>query len=102
MGNLLDNAMDAAESANDPQIRLSIAESLRACEFRISNNGPLIPEDMRENIFEAGVSTKGEGHGMGLNIVRQRLNELGGVITLLSDPNETTFSVLLPRKTAGR
>lgn len=102
IGNLLDNAIDAASEADHPEITFTVIESLRACEFRISNNGPLIPEDMRETIFEAGVSTKGEGHGMGLNIVRQRLSELGGVITLLSEDDRTTFSVLLPRKTAGR
>ena len=102
MGNLIDNAMDAAESAQDPQICLSIAESMRACEFRISNNGDPIPEDMRETIFQAGVSTKGEGHGMGLSIVRQRLSELGGVITLLEGTEQTTFSVLLPRKNAAK
>lgn len=102
IGNLLDNAIDAASEADNPTILFTVVESLRACEFRISNNGPLIPEDMRESIFEAGVSTKGEGHGMGLNIVRQRLAELGGVITLISDDDKTTFSVLLPRKTAGR
>ena len=102
IGNLLDNAIDAASEADNPTILFTVVESLRACEFRISNNGPLIPEEMRESIFEAGVSTKGEGHGMGLNIVRQRLAELGGVISLISDDDKTTFSVLLPRKTAGR
>lgn len=100
IGNLLDNAIDAAQEDDHPKIRFSVMDSMRACEFRISNNGSIIPEDMRERIFEAGVSTKGEGHGMGLSIVRQRLSELGGVITLLPEEKQTTFSVLLPRKNA--
>jgi len=102
MGNLIDNAMDAAESSKDPLIRLTVMESLRAVEFRISNNGASIPAEMKESIFEAGVSTKGEGHGMGLSIVRQRLQELGGIITLLDGTETTTFSVLLPRKTVQK
>ena len=98
VGNLLDNAADAAAQAQAPHIALKITESLRSFEFSIQNNGPMIPENLRESIFEAGVTTKGEGHGMGLHIVRQRLNEYDGAIALESDEGETRFIVNLPRE----
>lgn len=99
MGNLLDNAMDAAGIAQEPSVSLKITESLRNYEFVIRNNGAVIPEPLRAHIFEAGVTTKGEGHGMGLSIVRQRLNEYGGDITLDAGSSETAFTLILPRET---
>ncbi|MEG0995567.1 MAG: Spo0B domain-containing protein [Clostridia bacterium] len=79
VGNLLDNAMDAFT-------------------ITVRNNGALVPLEMRERIFEAGVSSKGEGHGMGLHIVRQTLGEYGASISLQSGDEETAFSVFIPRE----
>ena len=59
-----------------------------------------IPADMRETIFEPGVSTKGEGRGMGLSIVRQTLAEFGGSIAL-AQGEETAFVVTVPHKSAN-
>ena len=97
IGNLMDNAMDAAADAPDARIRLSVSEDLRGFTFIISNNGATVPEDMRESVFEPGVSTKGEGHGMGLSIVRKTLEEFGGAIALDADGDETSFTVTVPR-----
>lgn len=97
IGNLMDNAMDAAADAPDARIRLSVSEDLRGFTFIISNNGATVPEDMRESVFEPGVSTKGEGHGMGLSIVRKTLEEFGGAIALDADDDETSFTVTVPR-----
>ncbi len=97
IGNLMDNAMDAAMEAPDARVRLSVCEDLRGFTFVVSNNGAAVPEDMRESIFEPGISTKGEGHGMGLCIVRRTLEELGGTITLEADGGETAFTVIVPR-----
>ena len=66
----------------------------------ISNNGAPIPEELRERLFEPGVSTKGEGHGLGLSIVRTTLAEYGGTISLETGP-ETVFTVAVPRESAG-
>jgi len=97
LANLIDNAMDAVKSAQDPVICLTIAEDLRAFTFTIRNNGVPIPPEMRESIFEAGVSTKGEGRGMGLSIVRQTLAAYGGTVACQSGPDDTAFSVTIPK-----
>lgn len=97
IGNLMDNAMDALGGTPDGRIRLEVRETLRHFTFVICNNGPAVPEELRESIFEAGVSTKGEGRGMGLSIVRRTLEEFGGTIAL--DPGEETcFVVTVPRE----
>ena len=96
IGNLLDNAMDAAAQAEKPQITLSVTESLREFTFIIRNNGAAIPASLRERIFEPGFSTKGENRGMGLAIVRRRLEEYGGRLLLESGGEATVFTVFLP------
>lgn len=97
IGNLMDNAMDALADTADGWIELEVRETLRHFTFTIANNGPAIPEELRERIFESSVSTKGEGRGMGLSIVRKTLAEFGGTIELLPD-EEPRFLVTIPRE----
>lgn len=97
IGNLMDNAMDALADTTNGWIRLEVRETLRSFTFTITNNGPSIPKEIRQSIFEPGVSTKGEGHGMGLSIVRKTLAEFGGTIDLLED-DDTCFAVTIPRE----
>ena len=97
LANLIDNTLDALKTAVKPSIAITIAEQLRAHTFTVANNGAPIPPEMREKIFEAGVSTKGEGRGMGLSIVRQTLEAYGGTIDCMSDASETAFCVTVPK-----
>ena len=97
IGNLMDNAMDALSDHSAGRIRLTVREDLKRFTFTIANNGEPIPDSLRETIFEPGVSTKGEGRGMGLSIVRSTLAEFGGEIAL-EDGDETAFTVTVPRK----
>ena len=100
IGNLMDNAMDAGEDVPGGRIRLAVTEDLRGFAFVITNNGVPIPEELVDRLFEPGVSTKGEGHGLGLSIVRSTLADFGGTISLETGP-ETVFTVTVPRESAG-
>lgn len=97
LGNLLDNAMDAARQAAKPKIILSIAEDIRSYRFTIENNGAVIPEELRQSIFEAGVSTKGEDRGMGLSIVKSTVESYSGSVTCDCGGTGTRFTVTLPK-----
>lgn len=99
LSNLIDNAVDAMESIPVERRKLSIAlaENVRHYTFRVENTGEMIPEDSRERIFIAGFTTKGEGHGMGLHIVRRTLRERGGDINVESDEQKTVFSGQVPK-----
>lgn len=97
IGNLMDNAMDAVGGMRDGRIWLNVRDDLHNFYFTVRNNGAPVPEELRQSIFEPGVSTKGEGRGMGLSIVRQTLAEFGGTIAL-EDGGETAFTVTVPKE----
>lgn len=103
LANLIDNALDAACSAEHPEgvkptVELVLGEDLRSWFFSVRNNGPAISEKARAKIFEPGFTTKATGQGMGLYIVSQTITEMGGQITLESHDGDTVFSGFVPRK----
>ena len=93
-----DNGLDALKETRNPRIIVSLSEDLRDFSFCVENNGPAVPADSQKRIFEAGVSTKGEGRGMGLSIARETLRSSGGDLTLESDGTRTAFSGFVPRQ----
>ncbi len=67
--------------------------------FRIKDSGPGIPEENRAKIFAPFYTTKGErtGNGLGLSIVKQILDQLGGTITAGNrKEGGAEFEVVLP------
>lgn len=100
LSNLIDNALDAMADLPQPQRHLTITltENIRAYAFSVANTGTPIPPAEQERIFEAGVTTKSDGHGMGLFIVRETLRRYGGDIHLKSDEKETVFFGEIPRE----
>lgn len=99
LGNLIDNAADAIRAAGtpDPWIRVTLTEDIHGFGFSVANNGPKIPESIMPGIFRAGVTEKGEGHGMGLFIVSSVIAEAGGEIHVTSDEHETVFAGSFPK-----
>ncbi len=96
LSNLIDNAVKALEDSEveEKKIRVNITETPERYIFSVEDNGPKIPENIRESIFKKGFSTKKEeGHGMGLAIVSEIMNKSGGDIELSSDDEETVFTV---------
>lgn len=101
LSNLIDNAIDALEEVTDRKLTLTLTEDLRSFRFSVSNNGPMIPLKSQQSIFQAGITTKAAGHGMGLYIVRQTLRNRGGDITLTSDAEHTEFAGYVPKEIAA-
>ena len=65
-------------------------------EVCIHDNGPGISEDLRPHIFDAFVTTKPQGRGLGLALVAKIVRDHGGVVECISRERGTTFRVLLP------
>lgn len=83
-----------------PGVRLSVPGTKRRVtlplEFLVEDNGPGVPEDIRENIFDPFITTKPSGSGLGLALVAKIVGDHGGVIECESQPGHTTFRVLMP------
>lgn len=65
-------------------------------EVSVSDNGPGIPEEVRERIFEPFFTTNRNGTGLGLAIARRIVTKHKGTIGVSSVPGGTVFQVLLP------
>ena len=66
--------------------------------IEVEDDGPGIPEDMRERIFEVFYSSRGGGTGLGLPIARQIIERHAGAIQLETEVGRgTKFSISLPR-----
>lgn len=93
LGNIIDNAIFALKGNEGERfLTVDIYEDVKMYRFKIENNGPKIPHEIKEKIFETGFTTKGEeGEGMGLAIVKKLLNNYKGDIKVYSDDNITSF-----------
>ena len=98
LGNLVDNAMDAAAESDDRWVAVSLQPGADGgIVLEVSDSGPGVPVDRREQIFHQGYSTKpadAQGRGVGLALVRAVVTGAGGSVTVDGEP--TTFRVLLP------
>lgn len=98
LGNLVDNAMDAAVDSEDRWVQVSLRPNADAgIVLEVSDSGPGIPPDLRGRIFDQGFSTKpadAHGRGVGLALVRSVVTGAGGSVTVSGEP--TTFRVVLP------
>lgn len=104
LGNLLDNAIDAAADAPPPRlVELSVSSAGGALEITVEDSGPGIDPDAVEDVFRHGFSTKAPGpfgRGLGLALVRQAVQRLGGSMTITS-PAGALFRVTLPTAPAA-
>ncbi|WOX04167.1 nitrogen regulation protein NR(II) [Microbulbifer pacificus] len=66
------------------------------CRIDVVDNGPGIPEDIRERIFYPMISGRAEGSGLGLSISQHIINQHRGLIKCESRPGLTEFQIYLP------
>jgi signal transduction histidine kinase len=94
--NLVDNALDAVGTGGHVAVVARREENRVVVE--VTDDGPGIPADIRERIFDPFFSTKdvGKGVGLGLDIVRRTLERHDGEIEVESRPGRTVFRVRLP------
>jgi two-component system CitB family sensor kinase len=100
LGNLVDNAVDAAAGADEPLVELWILVDRDTVHVRVRDNGPGVPAELREAVFVRGFSTKPEvlgGRGIGLPLVRLICTQRGGTVTVdAADTGGAEFLVELP------
>ena len=114
--NLIKNAAEAIGDQPDgeivlttayrPGVRLSVPGSkdkvTLPLEFCVKDNGPGVPGDLIEHLFDPFVTTKTNGSGLGLALVAKIIRDHGGVVECESQPRRTVFRILMPAYTGGR
>lgn len=112
---LEDEAEDCAASGVLPARGLEVQPTIvvrvvpsgdEAVIVEICDNGPGIPEDLMKRIFEPHFTTKAGrvryGLGLGMSICRSIIEDLGGDLTVESQPGQTRICVRLPRGAEAR
>ena len=94
--NLLRNAGEAMGGGG--AIDVTLAGDSRAVAVTIADHGPGIPEDLRHRVFEPYFTTKADGTGLGLSLVRQTVEAHGGTITVGETPGGgAAFTLVFPQ-----
>ncbi len=75
---------------------LNVISNLPQVKITVTDDGPGIPEDIRDHVFEPFVSNKPRGTGLGLAITKQIVTAHRGTINVNTFPGGTVFSVILP------
>ena len=100
--NLLGNARQAAGDAG--RVSIEVRASGDSAEVIVSDDGPGVPEDLRERIFDPFFTTKGPdaGSGLGLAIAYDIARDHGGVLEECGEPGGgARFALRLPRLRQG-
>lgn len=106
--NIVRNAVQALQEASviDPEIILRTravrqftlgAERHRlVCEISIIDNGPGVPESLKETLFYPMISGRADGTGLGLSIAQSVINQHQGLIECKSESGCTEFRIYIP------
>lgn len=106
--NLLSNSIKSMSSMkSDKKIKISISENKNELEILYSNNGPIIPKDKQEQIFDVFYTTTAHlgGAGLGLYIIKTRLQALHGNIQVIDSefkPTGASFKITIPFRKRGK
>jgi two-component system sensor histidine kinase PilS (NtrC family) len=108
VANLVLNAVQAARGPMRITVSVSMAKTAEiphgtnlehAVRLQIRDNGPGIPEEVREKLFQPFVSGRSGGSGLGLAIVQRAVEAHRGLVLVDSAPGSgTTFTIFLPAK----
>ena len=103
------NAIEATFAGGDVRIVVSAAskppgtparQALQWVSIEVTDDGPGIPEAIRERIYQPFFSTKKKQNatGLGLTVAAGFVQQMGGVLRYESEPGKTTFQMLLPSR----
>lgn len=102
--NIARNAAQAMQGRGEIRLRTRVARRVTLAKktyrlamlVQIIDNGPGVPDEMKDRIFFPLVSGREGGHGVGLTIAQTFVTQHHGTIELESRPGHTCFSILLP------
>ena len=98
--NLIKNAIECIdESQAEKKLNIISRSNKKTFSVTFENNGPMIPAELSEKIFDKFYTTKGSanGSGLGLSIVKNVVQEHNAKIVLFSDEKKTQFKITFNR-----
>jgi signal transduction histidine kinase len=96
--NIIDNAIDAMEINGKGTLEITTSHDAKFARITIKDDGPGIPEDIKQKIFAPFFTTKelGKGTGLGLDVVSRIMLQHNGEVKVKSEAGATEFEICLP------
>ncbi|XOV90770.1 MAG: nitrogen regulation protein NR(II) [Pseudomonadota bacterium] len=104
--NIARNAMQCLADTSDPEIRFAtrverqftIGSNLHRTVLTVDiiDNGPGIPESLKDHLFYPMISGRPDGTGLGLSLAQSIIHQHAGLIEVASEPGRTDFTVIIP------
>jgi sensor histidine kinase regulating citrate/malate metabolism len=107
VGNAIANALEALQSApppapgTRPEIRVALQEGPDELSIEVTDTGPGLDDAGGARLFDAGVSTKGPGRGLGLAIVARLVSAARGRVAIENAATGARLRVTLPKEGAA-
>lgn len=97
LGNLIENAFEACSLCIDieKKVEVTLYEDEFVVEIQVRDNGKGIDEKIKDILFMEGISSKGEGRGTGLYLVKNRVEIYNGSIEIEEFDDEKIFVVTI-------
>ncbi|MGV3457930.1 sensor histidine kinase [Sphingomonas sp.] len=95
--NLVQNALDVLADRSDPRIVIAVEGKGDRARITVSDNGPGVPQDLRNQLFTPFVTGRDAGLGLGLAISRDIARDFGGELTLAEGGEGARFELTLLR-----
>lgn len=98
LGNLISNALKYCDS-REPEVRIQTRSDNTFFHVSVSDNGSGLPEDQRHRVFQIFTrfhETRASGTGLGLYLVKENVERVGGSIDFISGKEGTTFRLQFP------
>lgn len=104
--NVARNAMQSLEGTTHPRLKfltrverlftIGTTQHKLVAKINVEDNGPGIPDSLKEHLFYPMITGRSEGTGLGLSVAQSIVHQHGGVIEFDSRPGKTVFSIYLP------
>jgi two-component system C4-dicarboxylate transport sensor histidine kinase DctB len=95
--NLVQNALDALGSTEAPRVILAVEAAAERARITVTDNGPGVPPDLRDQLFTPFVTGREAGLGLGLAISRDIARDFGGELILVQTGKGAQFELTLLR-----
>lgn len=91
IGNLVDNALEAVANSGNKHVTLNLAYHEEELLIEVSDHGPGIADQIKDQIFVKGYSTKANNRGFGLFLVKRCIEQRNGQLELYSKEGQNTL-----------